>query len=206
MRVKIGNRWHDSDEEPVAIQVSTVEQQQIASMDRTVAPNGRYAVFPDSWSANRFAMKRWIAEDGEEVISANQELDEAHALLIWVLGITSEELETPILKERGDLERARKLPRRHLEEKYVLARMATRLSMRKVEDLEAEVKRLSHVNEFRKDRLRVEEGAANDFQRQRDDAVALVEKITGKPFRLHEALEAGEEARALRRQAEEVAQ
>lgn len=195
MRVKIGNQWHDSHEEPICIQVSPGEQQQIADMDRSVAPNGRYAVFPDSWSANPGAMRRWIVEEGEKAIPPHQELDEAHALLVWVLGITLDELEPPILKEMGDVQHARQMDRKMLEEKYALARMTARLSLHKAHQLEAEVERLRHANEFRKARIRIEVSAADDLERQRDDAIAFLEKVTGKPFSLREALKAGEEAR-----------
>lgn len=33
MRVKIGNQWHDSNQEAICIQVSECEQEQIGSMD-----------------------------------------------------------------------------------------------------------------------------------------------------------------------------
>jgi len=49
MRVKIGGQWHDSALEPICLQVSESEQQQIAGMDRRVAKNGKYAAFPDGW-------------------------------------------------------------------------------------------------------------------------------------------------------------
>lgn len=195
MRVKIGNQWHDSREEPVAIQISPGEQEQIAGMDRSVAPNGRYAVFPDSWSANPGAMRRWIAEEGKKAIPPHQELDEAHALLVWVLGITLDELEPPILKEMGDVQNARQMDRKMLEEKYALARMTARLSLHKAHHQEAQAERLRHANEFRKARLRIEASAADLADRERDDARALIEKVTGKPFCHREALAAGEEVR-----------
>lgn len=53
MRVKIGNQWHDSDLEPICLQVSEREQEQIGGMDRNRAPSGKYAVFPDSWQAEK---------------------------------------------------------------------------------------------------------------------------------------------------------
>lgn len=45
-----------------------------------------------------------------------------------VLGITADELEPPILKDHGDVEHARKMDRRVLEEQYALARMTARLA------------------------------------------------------------------------------
>ena len=62
MRVKIGNQWHDSEVEPICIQLSPVEQQQIAGMDRTVALNGKYAVFPSGWERSQAI--EWM-KDGE---------------------------------------------------------------------------------------------------------------------------------------------
>lgn len=76
-------------------------------------------------------------------------LEEARALLIQVLAIEPHELEPPILKEQGELAQARKMDRKLLEEKYVLARMATRLSMRKVHELEGEVERLNYRQQRR---------------------------------------------------------
>ncbi|MDQ7734673.1 DUF550 domain-containing protein [Halomonas sp. SpR1] len=53
MRVKIGDQWHDSSLEPICLQVSEHEQEQIGGMDRNRAPNGKYAVFPDNWKAEK---------------------------------------------------------------------------------------------------------------------------------------------------------
>ena len=47
MRVKVGDCWYSSDEQPICIQVSDGEQRQIANMDRSVATNGKYAIFPN---------------------------------------------------------------------------------------------------------------------------------------------------------------
>ncbi|QFT84457.1 hypothetical protein FIU88_05620 [Halomonas sp. THAF12] len=148
MRVKVANQWHDSDEEPVAIQVSTVEQQQIGSMDRTQAPNGRYAVFPDAWSANQEAMRDWVRGEGEQPPSLQRKLDEAHALLIWMMGILPEELEPPLLKEMGDVLHARQMGRKMLEEKYALARMTARMSLHKAHQLESERDALANRVDF----------------------------------------------------------
>lgn len=74
MRVKVGNQWHDSREEPICIQVGRGEQQQIAEMDRSVATEGKYAVFPDSWSSDREEMLLWLSEEGVDGAPINQEL------------------------------------------------------------------------------------------------------------------------------------
>lgn len=68
-------------------------------------------------------------------------LNEARALLIQVLAIDPAELEAPIGKELKDkdIERSRELDRQTLEQQYAVARMTTRLSMWKVEDLEGKV-------------------------------------------------------------------
>lgn len=61
MRVKVGDQWYSSDEQPICIQVSEGEQQQIADMDRSVAPNGKYAVFPDAVSIDSDWMREWMS-------------------------------------------------------------------------------------------------------------------------------------------------
>lgn len=48
MKVKIGDTWYGSNEQPICIQVSEIEQKQIGALDRSVAKNGKYAVFPDA--------------------------------------------------------------------------------------------------------------------------------------------------------------
>lgn len=60
MKVKIGNEWHDSNDGPICVQLSETEQRQIASMDRSVATHGRYAVFPDGWT--REQAREWISD------------------------------------------------------------------------------------------------------------------------------------------------
>lgn len=60
MKVKIGSVWHDSNEEPICIQISKGEQQQIADIDRSVATNGKYAIFPGDWT--REEMLTWMRE------------------------------------------------------------------------------------------------------------------------------------------------
>ncbi|WP_413615730.1 hypothetical protein MRB56_02345 [Halomonas cupida] len=63
MKVKVGNQWHDSNEEPICIQVSEGEQEQIGSMDRSVATEGKYAIFPDNWRGQ--ALLEWM-QSGDE--------------------------------------------------------------------------------------------------------------------------------------------
>lgn len=46
MRVKIGDTWYSSDEQPICIQLRKKEQEQIANMD---GPELKYGVFPESW-------------------------------------------------------------------------------------------------------------------------------------------------------------
>jgi len=66
MRVKLGSQWHDSRDEPICIQLGIGEQKQIAEMNRSVATEGKYAVFPDSWCDDRDAKRRWLSDDEEE--------------------------------------------------------------------------------------------------------------------------------------------
>ena len=50
MRVKINDIWYDSKNQPICVQISDSEQKQIAEMDRSIATQGKYAVFPDTES------------------------------------------------------------------------------------------------------------------------------------------------------------
>lgn len=61
MKVKIGNDWHDSTVEPICIQISAGEQQQIAELDRAVAIEGKYAVFPGGWG-DADEMRKWMKD------------------------------------------------------------------------------------------------------------------------------------------------
>lgn len=124
-------------------------------------------------------------------------LDEARELVIHALGVKDDELKPPILKERGDLERARKMDRRLLEEKYALARMATRLSMRKAEDLEAEKAALTEELEHTQGQRDTAIQRAQAAEDERDALAAHVERLHAKidecygdPGRMH--LEAGD--------------
>ena len=62
MRVKVNDTWYDSDDQPICIQINTVEQQQIADMDRRVASQGKYAVFPDSDSTTAKQKIDWMKD------------------------------------------------------------------------------------------------------------------------------------------------
>ena len=60
MKVKIGDTWYDSDEQPICVQVTEGEQQQIADIDRAVAPAGKYCIFPDSEDWDMESMREWM--------------------------------------------------------------------------------------------------------------------------------------------------
>lgn len=62
MKVKIGNKWYDSNDEPICIQVSEGEQKQIGEMDRSVAKKGRYAIFPNAQNWTQEQMIEWMNE------------------------------------------------------------------------------------------------------------------------------------------------
>lgn len=63
MRVKIGNRWYDSNQQPICIQISEEEQEQIANMDRQVANKGKYASFPPNCNMSAAEMLKWMSDD-----------------------------------------------------------------------------------------------------------------------------------------------
>jgi hypothetical protein len=60
MRVRIGDKWYDSQLEPICIQVSEREQAQVGGMDRDVAMQGKYAVFPEGWTVEQ--CREWMDE------------------------------------------------------------------------------------------------------------------------------------------------
>lgn len=60
MKVKIGDTWYDSNEQPICIQVSEQEQRQIADIDRSIAPKGKYAIFPDIMNWTHDQMREWM--------------------------------------------------------------------------------------------------------------------------------------------------
>ena len=63
MKVKIGDKWYDSQDEPICIHISKLEQDQIGSMDRTVMTQGKYASFPDSLEATAEQKWKWMNDD-----------------------------------------------------------------------------------------------------------------------------------------------
>lgn len=60
MRVKLGDKWYSSEDQPIGLQLSELEQKQISEMDRSVAVNGKYACFPDTSNMNREQMIDWM--------------------------------------------------------------------------------------------------------------------------------------------------
>jgi len=60
MKVKIGNKWYDSSNQPICIQVSQKEQEIIASIDRENAPKGKFACFPDKPILSKSEMVSWM--------------------------------------------------------------------------------------------------------------------------------------------------
>jgi len=60
MRVKVGDEWYDSYNAPLCIQISETEHQQISAMDRSVATQGKFAVFPDTDKRNPDEMRDWM--------------------------------------------------------------------------------------------------------------------------------------------------
>ena len=60
MRVKVGDRWYSSDEQPICIQVSKGEQRQIAEMDRSIAKHGKYAIFPNADKTTAEEKLEWM--------------------------------------------------------------------------------------------------------------------------------------------------
>lgn len=59
MRVKIGDTWHDSKNEPICLDVSPLELSQIASMDQSKDSELKYASFPDGWGSTE-QMYAWM--------------------------------------------------------------------------------------------------------------------------------------------------
>jgi len=66
MRVKVGDTWYDSTEQPICLQLNELEKEQIANMGPPTANNGKYAVFPDVNALSREEMLEWMKEDGEK--------------------------------------------------------------------------------------------------------------------------------------------
>lgn len=60
MRVKIGDTWYDSNDQPICIQISEIEHGHISGMDRGVASQCKYASFPDSSGMSPDQMRDWM--------------------------------------------------------------------------------------------------------------------------------------------------
>ena len=63
MRVKIGDTWYDSNDQPLCIQVSEDEQQAIADMDRSIATSGKFGVGKTDSSFTPDDFRAWIKEE-----------------------------------------------------------------------------------------------------------------------------------------------
>lgn len=63
MRVKIGDKWYDSKDEPICIHVSELEQDKIGSMNRTVIAQGKYGSFPENLKATAEQRLKWMNDD-----------------------------------------------------------------------------------------------------------------------------------------------
>lgn len=59
MRVKIKDTWYNSASEPICIQVSESEQEQIGRMKNF---QGKFAVFPDTEKTSREEKLAWMDE------------------------------------------------------------------------------------------------------------------------------------------------
>ena len=58
MRVKINDTWYDSSDVPICLHMHQKEKDQIAAMDLKVAPDLKYAIVPQEWSAEK--IKEWM--------------------------------------------------------------------------------------------------------------------------------------------------
>lgn len=62
MKVKVGNKVYDGEQEPVMVILSKWEKEQIANMDPT---STKYCVYPDKeeWTSNNYEkIKTWMKE------------------------------------------------------------------------------------------------------------------------------------------------
>ena len=60
MRVKIGNKWYNSDDTPICIQINDTEHNLISTMDRVVAKEGKFGVFPDNSTLTYKEKYKWM--------------------------------------------------------------------------------------------------------------------------------------------------
>ena len=66
MRVKIGNKWYNSDEQPICIQISEKEQALIGDMQRGPESNGMFAVFPEDTTMSAEQRLAWMKDVNEQ--------------------------------------------------------------------------------------------------------------------------------------------
>jgi len=62
MRVKVGDKWFDAKEQPICIQYSDGEREQINS---NPGSNRKYAQFPDGWGTPD-DMRDWMADPSDQ--------------------------------------------------------------------------------------------------------------------------------------------
>ena len=62
MKVKVLDTWYDSNEQPLCIQITEQEQKQIGALDRSLAGQGKYAVYSEEHGTPEEILK-WMAED-----------------------------------------------------------------------------------------------------------------------------------------------
>jgi hypothetical protein len=66
MKVKIGDTWYDSDDQPICVQVDETERSEIAGMVLSPAKNGskkygRYGRFPESDTTTTEQKHHWMS-------------------------------------------------------------------------------------------------------------------------------------------------
>jgi len=59
MRVKIGDKWFDGNEQPVMVELTDSDKQNIANM---LPHCTKYAMFPDNDHRSTEDMKKWMSE------------------------------------------------------------------------------------------------------------------------------------------------
>ena len=66
MKVKIGSRWYSSEHEPICIQVTSKERDQIASLNPTRTPSMKYASFPEELAITVEEKLEWMTKEEED--------------------------------------------------------------------------------------------------------------------------------------------
>lgn len=117
------------------------------------------------------------AEEGQEITSLRESLDEARAVLIHAMAIDPAELEPPIRKEHRDYHAAQQMERKDLEQRYALARMTARLSMAKAADLEQQLAQLQEAGRRQSGLLERKERDLETAQQQTDRAIATGQQL-----------------------------